>query len=60
VRVAIGHAARNLGDADILAKSTAISESNVEVQAARRRGIPVLSRADLLASITSLRRCAAI
>jgi UDP-N-acetylmuramate--alanine ligase len=60
VRVAIGHAARNLGDAQILAKSTAIAESNVEVQAARRRGIPVLSRADLLASITALRRCAAI
>jgi UDP-N-acetylmuramate--alanine ligase len=60
VRVAIGHASENLGDADVLAKSTAIAESNVEVEAARQRGIPVLSRADLLASITSLRRCAAI
>jgi UDP-N-acetylmuramate--alanine ligase len=60
VRVAIGHAAENLGNASLLAKSTAIADTNVEVQAARRRNIPVLSRADLLAAITSLRRCAAI
>jgi UDP-N-acetylmuramate--alanine ligase len=60
VRVAIGHEAENLGGASVLAKSTAIAETNVEVEAARRRGILVLSRADLLASITSLRRCAAI
>src|ERR1700728_1245914 len=56
VRVSIGHAAENLGGAALLAKSTAIADSNVEVEAARRRDIPVLSRADLLASITSLRR----
>jgi UDP-N-acetylmuramate--alanine ligase len=60
VRVAIGHDAANLGGAAVLAKSTAISEHNVEVATARQRGIPVLSRADLLASITRLRRCAAI
>lgn len=60
VRVEIGHAAENLGDAVVLAKSTAIAISNVEVVEAARRGIPVLSRADVLASITALRRCAAI
>ncbi len=40
--------------------SSAVAQSNVEVVAAKARGIPVLRRADLLAAITALRRCAAI
>jgi len=60
VRVAIGHSADNLENADVLAKSTAIAATNVEVLEAERRGVPVCSRADVLASITALRRCAAI
>jgi UDP-N-acetylmuramate--alanine ligase len=60
VRVAIGHDAANLGSAVVLAMSTAIASSNVEVVAATERGIPVLRRADLLSAITALRRCAAV
>ncbi len=44
-----------LADADFVAFSTAIKAGNAEVAEARRRGLPVLSRADLLAAIC--RRC---
>ncbi len=60
VDVAIGHAADNLGDADVVAVSTAIPESNPEVLAARERGIPVLRRAEVLAAITRVRRTIAV
>lgn len=60
VRVHIGHAEENLQDAAVVAISTAVAISNVEVVAAIARGIPVLRRADVLSAITARRRCAAI
>jgi UDP-N-acetylmuramate--alanine ligase len=50
-RVAVGHAAANLGDADSVVVSTAIRPDNPELQAARQRGLRVLHRAAALASI---------
>ena len=47
--VAIGHAAANVGAADVVTVSSAISEDNPEVVEARRRGITVLARAQALA-----------
>ena len=55
IRTFIGHEAVNIGEADFVAFSTAIKAGNVEVAEARRRRVPVLSRADLLAAIC--RRC---
>ncbi len=60
VEVTIGHGAANVPDADALACSTAIPEHNPEVLEARRRHVPVLSRADALAAIAALRRCVAV
>jgi UDP-N-acetylmuramate--alanine ligase len=50
-RVAVGHAADNLGDADTVVISTAIRPDNPELVEARRRGLRVLHRAAALASI---------
>ncbi len=58
--VRVGHDPGNVGDADYVAISSAVPEQNEEVVEARRRGIPLLSRADLLSSITSLRRTIAV
>jgi UDP-N-acetylmuramate--alanine ligase len=45
----VGHAAEHVPPAcDAVAISTAVRDTNVEVVAARGRGIPVLSRADVL------------
>ncbi len=50
-RVAVGHAADNLGDADTLVVSSAIRPDNPELVAARQRGLRVLHRASALASL---------
>ncbi len=60
IPVAIGHAAANVGAADLVTVSSAIPDSNPEVLEAHSRGIPVLSRAESLAAIASLRRCVAV
>ena len=60
IDVAIGHAAGNVGSADLVTVSSAIPGGNPEVVEARARGIAVLSRAESLAAIASLRRCVAV
>lgn len=52
VVASIGHDAVNIGDAELVACSTAISESNPEVMAAIEAQIPVLKRAEILTAIT--------
>src|SRR5687768_15210780 len=51
MEVFVGHRAEQIGDAALVACSTAIQPSNAELVAARERGIPVLRRADVLAAI---------
>jgi UDP-N-acetylmuramate--alanine ligase len=48
VRVFIGHRAENIRGADLVVRSSAIPESNVEVQAALEARLPVFRRADFL------------
>jgi UDP-N-acetylmuramate--alanine ligase len=55
-RIAIGHDAANVTDADVLVKSTAITEENPEVREARKRGIPVIPRAEMLAELMRLKQ----
>ncbi|HQR78664.1 MAG TPA: UDP-N-acetylmuramate--L-alanine ligase [Actinomycetota bacterium] len=56
----IGHDPANLGDAGAVIVSTAIGESNVELRAARQRGIPVLHRSLALAMATAGSRVLAV
>jgi len=46
--VYIGHHPRNVGNADWVVRSSAVTDDNPEVQAAKRAGIPVYKRADFL------------
>ncbi|MBI2435672.1 MAG: UDP-N-acetylmuramate--L-alanine ligase [Candidatus Hydrogenedentes bacterium] len=55
LRFCEGHDAANLQDADILVVSAAVAEDNVEVVAARERGLPVIHRSDLLADLMRLK-----
>src|SRR5689334_12719925 len=59
-RVAIGHDARNVGDADVVVVSSAVKPTNVEVQEAVRRQIPVIPRAEMLAELMRLRFAIAV
>ena len=62
LQAAIGHDAANIPDGEDVevVLSTAIGPDNVEAQEARRRGLRVLSRADLLGEITRLRSTIAV
>ncbi|MEW6321255.1 MAG: UDP-N-acetylmuramate--L-alanine ligase [Acidobacteriota bacterium] len=55
VDVAIGHAAGNVGEADVVVVSSAVGSDNPEVAAARARRIPVIPRAEMLAELMRLR-----
>ncbi|GAA2277658.1 UDP-N-acetylmuramate--L-alanine ligase [Kitasatospora cystarginea] len=51
-RVAVGHTASNLpADTTVLVWSSAVTVSNPELTAARRTGIPIVHRADVLAHL---------
>lgn len=58
--VAIGHRAENLGSADVVVVSSAVPESNPEIVEARRRKIPVIARAEMLAELMKLKYSVAV
>ena len=60
IRVAVGHDAANLGNAQVVVTSTAIPHSNPEVAAARARLIPVVRRAEMLGELMRLKWSVAI
>ncbi len=60
VAAAVGHDAAQIGAAELVARSTAIPDSNPEIIEARSRGLDVLTRAEILAAISELRRTVAI
>lgn len=51
VHVTLGHDPENVRGADVVVRSSAIPEDNVEVQAAQASGIPVLKRAQFLGQL---------
>src|SRR5258708_12152342 len=51
VEVTEGHAAENVGDAHVVVRSTAVRDDNPEITEARRRPIPVIPRAEILAEL---------
>ena len=55
IRIAQGHDAANVGDADVVVVSSAVRASNPEVREAARRQIPVIPRAEMLAELMRLR-----
>ena len=59
-RIARGHAAENLSDVDVVVTSSAVKRDNPEVVEARRRKIPVLPRAEMLAELMRLKYGVAI
>ncbi len=60
VRIAIGHAAANVGNADVVVTSSAVAQDNPEVLVARASHIPVIPRAEMLAEFMRLRTGIAI
>ncbi|MBN2400059.1 MAG: UDP-N-acetylmuramate--L-alanine ligase [Candidatus Aminicenantes bacterium] len=55
IRIAIGHARENVGAAEALVYSSAITEDNVEVLAALKNKLPVIPRAEMLAELMRMK-----
>ena len=60
IKIFIGHDSENLGEVDFVARSTAISDSNVECLEAVKNGIPLLSREKVLRGISKLKNSIAV
>jgi UDP-N-acetylmuramate--alanine ligase len=60
VKISIGHAADNLGGAQVVVISSAIKSDNPELIAARAQRLPVVRRAEMLAELMRLKSCIAI
>lgn len=60
IKVMIGHAAENLGDAAVVVTSTAVKRDNPEVVAALENRVPVVRRAEMLAELMRLKRTVAV
>jgi UDP-N-acetylmuramate--alanine ligase len=60
VEVRIGHRAENVGAADVVVVSSAVTEDNPEVRAARERRIPVIPRAEMLAELMRMKEGIAV
>src|SRR5438876_1160571 len=58
--VFIGHAASNIGNAQVVVVSSAVPPTNPEVVAAKARVIPVIPRAEMLAELMRLKYGVAI
>jgi UDP-N-acetylmuramate--alanine ligase len=55
VTVNEGHRAENVGDAQVVVRSTAVRDNNPELIEARERSIPVIPRAEMLAELMRLK-----
>lgn len=55
VAVTEGHDAANVGDAHVVVRSTAVRDDNPEIIEARRRSIPVIPRAEMLAELMRMK-----
>ena len=53
--ITCGHRTQNIAGADVLVKSTAIPDHNVEVVAAEQAHIPVIPRAEMLAELMRMK-----
>ncbi len=58
--VYVGHDASQVAGADVVVYSSAVSAANPELQAARRAGIPVIRRAEMLAELMRLKQGIAV
>lgn len=59
-RIVYRHRAENVAGTDVVVVSSAIDKTNPEVLAARRKGIPVIPRIEMLAEIARLKHTVAI
>ena len=56
IKVFIGHARKNVKNATIVVKSSAIKDNNIEIKYSKQKKIPIYKRADVLSDVVSLKK----
>ena len=56
IKFYFGHASSNIKKATILVISSAIKNNNIEIKQAKKKNLPIYTRGDMLAHITSLKK----
>ena len=56
IKVFKGHARKNISRATIIVKSSAIKANNIEIKYAKKKNLPIYSRAQVLADVVSLKK----
>ncbi|MGH8238941.1 MAG: UDP-N-acetylmuramate--L-alanine ligase [Steroidobacteraceae bacterium] len=59
-QITLGHAAANVGKADVLVVSSAVQPDNPEVREAKERRVPIVQRAQMLAELMRFRYAIAV
>ena len=60
IPVHVGHRAENLGDSEVVVTSTAIKHDNPERMEAKRRHLPLVRRAEMLAELMRFKQAVAV
>jgi UDP-N-acetylmuramate--alanine ligase len=60
IPIAYGHDPGNVGGAEVVVKSSAIPDDNPELAAARKSGLPVIRRAEMLAELMRMKKGIAV
>jgi UDP-N-acetylmuramate--alanine ligase len=60
IEVHIGHRPENVADAQVIVVSSAVKPDNPEVEEARRRYLPIVRRAEMLAELMRFKSCVAV
>ena len=56
IKVFKGHAKKNIKNATIVVRSSAIKDNNAEIKQAKKNKVPIFSRAQVLADVVSLKK----
>jgi UDP-N-acetylmuramate--alanine ligase len=60
VAISYGHGPGNVGDAEVVVKSSAIPDDNPELVTARESGLPIIRRAEMLAELMRMKKGIAV
>ncbi len=60
VPISYGHGPGNVGDAEVVVESSAIPDDNPELVTARKRGLPIIRRAEMLAELMRMKKGVAV
>ena len=56
IKIILGHSKKNVSNATIVVKSTAIKNNNIELTESRAKRLPIYERAEMLANIVALKK----